>query len=505
MKIGIAPLLLPIALLGLAACGEGDAAPSSPEECVDCPLCPAPETPPGCPESRVAQTIDLVTGCPVLVCGACPAVEQPQCSEGRLVPTLDRVSGCPVAWTCERCAPPPAPACPGGYPVAGEVDDEGCTLAWRCASCPEVEAPRCADATEEIDPSTGCVAGWNCPECPETEPPACTTGAPILETDPDTGCSTWVCPPCPEVEPPACTTGDPIPGTDPATGCATWSCPPCPEVERPECTTGAPVATTDPRTGCPAWACPACPDVPPPSCGGATPIVDGATGCTTGWDCPPVDPDDRWAAVDHLSGHALVDALQDLIDGHTNLGYDGARDRIFTSIDVHDGKIECIYTGRLVSPDGTRTPGGFNTEHSWPQSEGATGVAKADLHHLFPTDATANNRRGSYPFGDTDCNQSSACVWYEGGSELGNSSTGGGRVFEVRPAYRGDIARAHFYFSVRYGLAIPASEETVLRAWHQQDPVSDRERLRNDRIEAVQHNRNPFVDRPDFVARIADF
>ena len=495
-----------LTILFLAAFGDDSAAP--PAECTDCnPACEPPVAPADCPDLRVTESVDLVTGCRVLVCGGCPAVEQPQCPEGRLVPTLELVSECPVAWTCERCVPPPEPSCPGGYPVVGGTDEFGCTESWRCQSCPSVEPPACEDAVGEHDPVTGCIAGWNCPECPDTEPPACTTGAPILETDPESGCSTWVCPPCPEVERPACTTGDAIATTDPETGCPGWECPACPDVPPPTCTTGDPVATTDPVSGCTTgWECPACPDVPPPTCttGAPVEITDPVSGCTTGWDCP-VDPDDRWASVDHLSGSALVAALEDLIDGHTNLGYDTARDRIFDTIDVHNGKIECVYTGRLVTPNGTRTPGGFNTEHSWPQSEGATGTAKADIHHLFPTDATANNRRSSYPFGDTDCNQSSSCVWYEGGSELGTSSSGGGRVFEVRPAYRGDIARAHFYFSVRYGLSIPSSEETVLRTWHQQDPVSDRERLRNDRIESFQRNRNPFVDRPDFVERITDF
>lgn len=214
--------------------------------------------------------------------------------------------------------------------------------------------------------------------------------------------------------------------------------------------------------------------------------------------------------LEDLRESELRSALRDRIDDHTGLGYDAARQAIFSNIDGIDldssGRLTCVYTGVTVVANGSNTVGGFNTEHSWPQSQGASSEpAKSDLHHLFPTLGTANNARGSYPFGDTDCNQSSACGWHQGGSERGPSTYNGTTVFEVRPEHRGDIARAQFYFAVRYNLPISAVSEGALRAWHQQDPPDDRERARNDAIEALQHNRNPFIDRPDFVEFISDF
>jgi endonuclease I len=85
-------------------------------------------------------------------------------------------------------------------------------------------------------------------------------------------------------------------------------------------------------------------------------------------------------------------------------------------------------------------------------------------------------------------------------------------VFQVRSERQGDIARAHFYFAVRYDRSIDAREEAVLRQWHENDPVvgvgetaPSREQIRNDRIEDVQNNRNPFVDCPALVDRISNF
>jgi len=46
--------------------------------------------------------------------------------------------------------------------------------------------------------------------------------------------------------------------------------------------------------------------------------------------------------------------------------------------------------------------------------------------------------------------------------------------------------------------------QTMLKLWHENDAVSSKETSRNDAIQSVQHNRNPFVDYPGLVT-IIDF
>ncbi|RDV36614.1 hypothetical protein DV096_17875 [Bradymonadaceae bacterium TMQ3] len=229
-----------------------------------------------------------------------------------------------------------------------------------------------------------------------------------------------------------------------------------------------------------------------------------------GWSCHPDAPLDlvRYTHLEGASDQALKDGLFQLVDGHTSYSYSDARDYMYAVVDgidtQADGFIHCPYTGRLATPDGSRTPDNFNTEHSWPRSNGAQSPPpESDIHHLFPTWMPSNSARASHEFGNTNC--TSDCSWQDGGSKLGTGTDGRSPVFEVRLENRGDIARAHFYFSVRYGLSIPAQEEVVLRQWHCEDPPDDWERLRNDRVEVVQDNRNPFIDRPDFVDHITDF
>lgn len=151
----------------------------------------------------------------------------------------------------------------------------------------------------------------------------------------------------------------------------------------------------------------------------------------------------------------------------------------------------------------------MNTEHTWPQSKGAKAEPKrGDLHHLFPTNSRANSTRGNHPFGEVvgkdahyDCPASQA-------GHIINPKTGKKgtvRGFQPPPEHRGNVARAMFYFATRYGYKIDALQEYYLRKWHNEDPVDDREQLRNDNIEQVQGNRNPFVDYPRLVDRITDF
>ncbi len=214
-------------------------------------------------------------------------------------------------------------------------------------------------------------------------------------------------------------------------------------------------------------------------------------------------------SVEDLSGMPLYYALQDLIDTNTYSSYNGAKDFLFQELDNDNGTVTCVYTGETYSINssynGQSNP---NTEHTYAQSwfDPATSVKKADLHHLFITTMQVNSSRGNLPFGNVASIAASdvyySCTpWqsYRGRDSWQKS------VFQVNPYFRGNTARAILYFHTRYGDSLSQGGVDMLDTmieWHYEDPPDAQERTRNDMLYSFQGNRNPFVDRPEFVNRI---
>jgi len=124
------------------------------------------------------------------------------------------------------------------------------------------------------------------------------------------------------------------------------------------------------------------------------------------------------------------------------------------------------------------------------------------LHNLFPVSSSANGIRGNIDFGYVDHKTYAPCAE----SKKGFSKDGGSqKYFEPPDVHKGNVARALFYFSIRYLISINDEEENTLRLWNKLDPVDDTEKEHNERIYEFQKDRNPFVDFPDLVDSISNF
>ena len=129
-------------------------------------------------------------------------------------------------------------------------------------------------------------------------------------------------------------------------------------------------------------------------------------------------------------------------------------------------------------------------------------LIEADLHNLYPALQTVNSARSSFRFGEVqgEARRFGRVCDFEVDTRA--------RIAEPAPTVRGDVARAMFYMAYRYkqqGLVIFKKQSQLLLKWHQADPPDEREKSRNDKIESLQGNRNPFIDDPSELDKmIAD-
>lgn len=142
----------------------------------------------------------------------------------------------------------------------------------------------------------------------------------------------------------------------------------------------------------------------------------------------------------------------------------------------------------------------YNAEHSVPQSWFAKrDPMKADLHHLFTCETTCNEYRANIPFFD-----------FPDSSKVSRPGCGKieGNRFEPAQGH-GAVARATLYFLIRYPKEInnnlkeyTAAGIQILLKWHKEVTASPYELHRNAEIFAVQGNRNPLIDHPEWGTKI---
>ena len=170
----------------------------------------------------------------------------------------------------------------------------------------------------------------------------------------------------------------------------------------------------------------------------------------------------------------------------------------------------------------------------------------SDLYHVRPSSTYVNTARGNSKFIEfkegeityqaaDDGTKSGSSYNYPGGKcvLLVNSDPDAGFATKSEPAdqYKGDIVRILMYVYIHYAkmggtewnwyydeaktkcvmgslglrqvFGIEDQDEMyeMIVRWNELDPVDDHERLRNDTIQQIQGNRNPFVDYPDLVAK----
>lgn len=224
-----------------------------------------------------------------------------------------------------------------------------------------------------------------------------------------------------------------------------------------------------------------------------------------------------------LTRESLFNYLSTNYKTSTTLGYNQARDVMYSIIDLEDDNtLKGIYTNYTITIDPNQDPRpqtnaqNMNCEHSWPQSMGAgSEPQKSDLHHLYPCRGNVNSSRGNKPYAEIDDNDTDKWWrfdYYETSipsqyiDEFSEVDNDNGK-FEPREVVKGNIARGMFYFFTIYNDEADHNffdeQKDFLNLWHKQDPVDDIELARTLSIATYQDDIvNPFVIDSTLVKRI---
>lgn len=216
-----------------------------------------------------------------------------------------------------------------------------------------------------------------------------------------------------------------------------------------------------------------------------------------------------------LTGQALYNELQIKISQYNqNFNYGDARDALVFTDENPDNTNNVLLVYGYNDNDGNCTTdrsrdkndfGGlvceYNREHVFARSltnppmgnanNAAIGII-ADPHNIRACDQQMNNNKGDKLFQDG----------------TGNAGNVGSGNWYPGDEWKGDVARMIMYMYTRYGnQCLPSLAgvgnlqgntqmlQTFLQ-WNVDDPVSDYEDQRNDYLEGIYGNRNPFIDNP---------
>lgn len=250
-------------------------------------------------------------------------------------------------------------------------------------------------------------------------------------------------------------------------------------------------------------------------------------------------PQGYYDAAEYKADQALRDALHNIIDNHQGFSYTSSGTDTWDILKEADAdpnnpnNVLLIYTRESVDGDQEYAGGsGWNREHVWAKSRGDFGTRipeGTDVHNLRASNIGVNSTRLNYAFDDLygpndciSCGSNNNLIEDNCYSDIcetyGNYYNTSSLIFEPRDEDKGDVARIIFYMDVRYegdsgeedlemiDYTLSTSSKlpyhgirSTLLQWHQEDPVDDFERNRNDVIYSYQGNRNPFIDHPNLV------
>ncbi|EAY09251.1 secreted nuclease, putative [Trichomonas vaginalis G3] len=181
---------------------------------------------------------------------------------------------------------------------------------------------------------------------------------------------------------------------------------------------------------------------------------------------------------------------------------------MYLDADCNNGDIRMVYSSQPFKfpCGGSELPSQVitNTEHIVPRAFFSSQLPMlSDVHHLYSAPAKANNVRGNLPFAEfpyseckTWCDYLSCDITVPSNPDLYSCINKGKTGWMPRVEDRGMISRSIFYFMTIYDMVdiSKVGDIKLLKQWNRKYPPSEFEKLRNDKLNKTQGNRNPYLD-----------
>jgi endonuclease I len=242
----------------------------------------------------------------------------------------------------------------------------------------------------------------------------------------------------------------------------------------------------------------------------------------------------EYNAINTANSTFLSD-LSSLINPHNSEFYSSYTSTMINLFEVRDTfavvgantfkrVINCVYSGeaRVYNDPFDYVAYDFSREHTYPHSWMPTFDASSpekpeynDQHNLYPArQSNVNATRSNYPLGEVITVEQS---YLEG--KIGLDAVGH-RVYEPRDVHKGRAARAMMYMATCYngisgnnwkfmnpiggasGQIQYGQDQNILKKWNYDYPPNGYDMARNDFLDSLQENRNPFVDHPEYACFI---
>ncbi len=205
--------------------------------------------------------------------------------------------------------------------------------------------------------------------------------------------------------------------------------------------------------------------------------------------------------TDSMSGTTLLSNLKSIINtSSVSVSYDWSRYEDADEDPNNSSNVLLIYARKSVSKSAHVSGStGWNREHTFPQSKMEVTQAKSDNHIIFASDNKVNGARSSLKMGVVS--GGTVVNDYNGNATTCRKTSS---LFDPNNQARGVVARTTMYAAAMYDFDPTDNFESIatMLRWHLDYPVDSFDQGRNEKVYTNQHNRNPFVDHPEYACRI---